>query len=102
SNKTTEEWLQELASAGVPASRVRNVAESLASEQVEALGIIQEVENEDYGRYRVLGSPVRFDHIHLDSPRPSPILGEATHELLVELGYGEADIVTLKESGAIA
>ena len=43
------------------------------------------------GKVRQLGSPMRFSRTPVRRDTAGPLLGEDTADLLVELGFGEAD-----------
>jgi crotonobetainyl-CoA:carnitine CoA-transferase CaiB-like acyl-CoA transferase len=66
---TTEELLDALVAAGVPASPVRNVAEAAQHEQTLALGILQQL-----GDFTTVAQPVSFDGERLRHRAPPPAL----------------------------
>ena len=86
----------------LPAGAVRSVAEALESEEVAARGMVREVAHPLAGAVRLLGSPLNFS----DTPvRPEfaapPLLGADSDAVLAELGYDEARIRALRESGVL-
>lgn len=100
-NATSAQWLERFAEAGVPAARVRDVAEVFEAEQTRALGIVHEYEHRSAGRYRAVGAPVRFDLEPLPFPGPAPALGEHSGEILGQLGYSDAEIADLVARGVV-
>jgi crotonobetainyl-CoA:carnitine CoA-transferase CaiB-like acyl-CoA transferase len=92
-------WLELLGAGGVPAARVRDLAEVFASEQTQALGAVQELHHATAGDYRVVGAPVRFDLEPFEYAAPAPALGEHTFDVLAELGYGRDDVEALVNDG---
>lgn len=82
--RTVEEWVDRLEAEGVPAGRVRDLGQVLNSPQVEALGLLRDVEGPS-GSYRVVGPPLQVDGA-LDYPGPAPLLGEHTDAVLASLG----------------
>jgi alpha-methylacyl-CoA racemase len=51
---------------------------------------------------RLLGVPVKLSRTPGAPAGPGPTLGEHTGEVLAALGYDEAQVAALKESGAVA
>jgi crotonobetainyl-CoA:carnitine CoA-transferase CaiB-like acyl-CoA transferase len=62
-----EEWERVLVDAGVPAARVRTVAEAMADEHTQALGILQEL-----GAGVTVAPPLRIDGERPLYPSPPP------------------------------
>jgi crotonobetainyl-CoA:carnitine CoA-transferase CaiB-like acyl-CoA transferase len=71
--RTRAEWLDALAAAGVPSGPVNDIAELAATEQLAAVGIVQELPE---GGPRVVGLPISFDRRRPRSARRAPRLGE--------------------------
>ncbi len=66
----TEELLEALVAAGIPASPVRDVGEAARHEQTAALGILQQL-----GGFTTVAQPVSFDGERLLHRSPPPPLG---------------------------
>jgi len=61
---------------------------------------VVEVDHPTRGKYLTVGNPIKMS----DSPSEvtrSPLLGEHTEEVLVELGYTKDQIATLRAEGAV-
>jgi crotonobetainyl-CoA:carnitine CoA-transferase CaiB-like acyl-CoA transferase len=67
---STEELLDALVAAGIPASPVRDVGEAARHEQTLALGILQQL-----GGFTTVAQPISFDGDRLLHPSPPPTLG---------------------------
>ena len=75
----SEEWAAALEAAGVPCAPVNDIGEVAASEQLAAVGIVQDLPESGV---RVVGLPISFDRARPRSALPAPRLGEHTAELL--------------------
>jgi crotonobetainyl-CoA:carnitine CoA-transferase CaiB-like acyl-CoA transferase len=101
--EVTREWEIEplraqLSAAGIPCSPVRNAGEVAQEPHTEALGIVQTLATEAIAGYRSLGLPFVVDGERLPLRRRPPRTGEHNSEILVELGFAEADVATLTGS----
>ncbi len=77
--RTRAEWLEALAAAGVPSGPVNDIGELAATEQLAAVGIVQELPE---GGPRVVGLPISFDRRRPRSARRAPRLGEHNGQVL--------------------
>ena len=85
STGSREEWLERLLAADVPAAPLNSLADVVEDEQIQHLGLIQEVEHPTEGRMRLLGSGVNL-HGSPTRTGPAPLAGEDTAAILAELG----------------
>ena len=90
------EWTDIFARADCCVSPVLGIGEALANEQLRAR---QMIFSED-GMPR-LAFPVKFSEFEFSAERPAPARGEHTDEILLEAGYGKAEIEALHRSGVI-
>jgi crotonobetainyl-CoA:carnitine CoA-transferase CaiB-like acyl-CoA transferase len=98
--RTTAEWCELLASAGLRHAAVRNHAEVVADPAVWANGYLTTV-SDSSGDAVVVAPPVRFSATPVRPGAAAPELGQHTEEVLLELGYGWDSIATLRAAGAI-
>ena len=99
--KTTREWLPILDQWGVPAGNVQFTEELLEDPQVLDNGYITELEHPLMGPIRMAGPMIQMSDTPLEPQGSSPTLGEHTDEVLRTLGYDDARIASLRESGAL-
>ena len=101
--RTAEQWEATLNAAGVPASRIRTVAEILAHPQVTGRGVLHTfpaVAGVDRD-VTVLLSPFKLGHDGPQATLPPPRIGEHTDTILKELGYDTAAVERLRREGAV-
>lgn len=61
---------------------------------------IVEVDHKVRGKYLTVGSPIKMSASKVEITG-SPLLGEHTDEVLVELGYSAAQVSALHAAGAV-
>ena len=99
--KTTEEWIEIIADeGGVPAGPVYSVEEALHNPQVDARGVITEVEHPDLGEIPVIEHPLNFENADSGFESAPPLLGEHNRDVFRDLGYTEAELDELEAAGA--
>jgi crotonobetainyl-CoA:carnitine CoA-transferase CaiB-like acyl-CoA transferase len=86
--RTTDEWLELMDKANIPAMRYNTLAEVLTDAHLTATGFFAESEHPEIGRYRTMRHPVRFagSPASLDLPPPRP--GADNETILESLGLG--------------
>jgi formyl-CoA transferase len=94
------EVMHALMEADIPCGPVMSTKDLLEDQSLAARGIIVEVEHRERGAFKTVGCPLVLS----DSPvevKSSPLLGEHTREILLELGHSEDEIEKLRANGAI-
>jgi len=85
----------------IPCGPILSMKELAEEPSLRETGTIVEVDHPTRGKYLTVGNPVKLS----DSPSEvtrSPLLGEHTEEILSQvLGYSEAELESIRESGAI-
>ena len=95
------EWISVLRAAGIPCGPVRSVEEALSDPLAVAREVVTEIDHPTIGTMSTLGLSLQLNDTPAEIRRPPPLLGEHTEEILVGLGYDEADLKTMRESGVI-
>ncbi len=93
-------WLEALAVVGVPAGPVLTIAEMLAHPQVRARDMVVQTRHPTVGDTEAIGCPIKFSATPTKVARPAPLFGQHTREVLLEFGFGAAEIQALLDSGA--
>jgi crotonobetainyl-CoA:carnitine CoA-transferase CaiB-like acyl-CoA transferase len=96
--RTSSEWLDVLAGAGVPCAPVNDVAAALEDPQTRARGAVAELEHPALGTVRQVASPLRLGD---DAPvARAPFRGEHTESVLTDVcGYSRERIDELAAAG---
>lgn len=97
--RTTAEWDAALGAAGVPAGPVRERDDLFDDPQVAALGLLEQVTDEELGRVTMTAPVARLSRTPGSIRFPGRHLGADTREVLAELGYAEATIERLVREG---
>jgi crotonobetainyl-CoA:carnitine CoA-transferase CaiB-like acyl-CoA transferase len=99
--RSSSAWLQRLEAAGVPAGPVLSVGDMLSHPQTLARGMVRDVPHSRLGPVKTLGFPITLSLTPANVRRAAPTLGEHTREVLLELGYSEAELAALNASGVV-
>ena len=94
---TTAGWVERLQAKGVPCGPINTIAEALADPQIEARGLLAEVD----GR-RFIRAPMGLSRTPVALNRGVPTLGQHTTDVLTDAGFTPAEIDELAAAGAIA
>lgn len=93
-------WLETLTAHDVPCGPIRNYADVFADPQVQARGLVVEVDHPVLGRLRTLGPPMKLSGTPMRAGSAAPRLGEHTRAVLREAGLGDAEVEALLACGA--
>jgi crotonobetainyl-CoA:carnitine CoA-transferase CaiB-like acyl-CoA transferase len=96
--RSSAEWLEVLAKAGVPSAPVNDLAAAFGDPQAVARGAVVEAEHPTRGTVRQVASPLRLGD---EAPiRRAPFRGEHTEAVLREVcGYSSERLETLAAAG---
>ena len=99
--QTSASWLRILNEAGVPCGPIHGLAEALEDASVVTRSLVREFVHPKAGRVRTIGNPIAFEEPN-PPPARSPLLGEHTAEVLAELGFGETEILRMRQENVVA
>jgi crotonobetainyl-CoA:carnitine CoA-transferase CaiB-like acyl-CoA transferase len=94
----TEAWLARL-KGKVPCAPVRDLPGALRAEELESRGMLAAYEHPRLGEVRGVGLPLRVSGF-TPTYSVAPVLGADEAGLLSELGFDDAEVARLKETGA--
>ncbi len=98
---TTDELCERFEVEDVPYSRLNTRAEVLDDPQVKAMGALLSYQHPTAGLVRTPRPAAQFAQTPSNLYAHTPTLGEHTRDVLLELGYTEAEIAELQTSEAI-
>jgi formyl-CoA transferase len=94
-------WLALFEANDFPCGPINDYAAVFADPQVQARGMVVEVEHPTLGRMKTLGSPIKLSGTPPDPSRRAPMLGEHTDVVLREAGFSAGEIDRFRSAGAI-
>jgi crotonobetainyl-CoA:carnitine CoA-transferase CaiB-like acyl-CoA transferase len=98
--RRADEWLEALASAGVPAGKVRGVLDAIRQTAAAGRSATTTVDHPTAGRLELVDSPIRLAS-GLRPAEPPPLLGEHNELVLEEAGYKRNDIAELRRRNVL-
>ena len=98
--KTQADWLALIGAEEFCVTPVCSLEEALNSELTQQSAMLTQ-RQEDIGTLQYVQPAIRLSEMPGSIERRAPLLGEHTAEVLAELGYSEAEIMRLQETGAI-
>ncbi len=84
----------------IPVGPILSMLELSVEPSLRDTGTIVEVEHPERGAYLTVGCPVKLSDSPVQVER-SPLLGEHSRAVLLQLGYSESDVAALQESGVV-
>jgi len=93
--KTKFEVMDVLNQFDIPCGPILSMKEIAEEPSLRATGTIVEVDHPKRGKYLSVGNPIKLSDSSTEVTR-SPLLGEHTDEVLVQLGYSKAAIDELR------
>ena len=101
-SRPVAEWLARLDQHGVPAGRIKTVAEVCESAHLRERGMIVSLAHPKAGPITAMGVPIRLHGTPGEATLPSPLLGEHTEEVLMRLlRLPKAKVDQLRAAGVV-
>ncbi|MCD8223757.1 MAG: CoA transferase [Clostridiales bacterium] len=99
--KTVEEWRPILTELDIPFSLCQSWSEIRNDKQAEANDCFYDMTYSNGNTRRLVRLPVKFREMGVPEYKAGPLIGEQGPEILKELGYDDAKIQQMQESGAM-
>jgi crotonobetainyl-CoA:carnitine CoA-transferase CaiB-like acyl-CoA transferase len=100
--RSADEWLTALAGAGVPAGRIKTVAEVCESAHLLARGMVVSLAHPKAGAVTAMGVPIRLHDSPGAAADPPPLLGQHTDDILTGLlRLPKARVDELRAAGVV-
>jgi crotonobetainyl-CoA:carnitine CoA-transferase CaiB-like acyl-CoA transferase len=99
--RPTDEWVQLLLQAGVPAGKIRGVGEALRAGAAAGMAATGAVPHPTAGTVQLVAPPFSFFRAPLPPLEAPPLLGAHTAEVLGELGVDDERLSDLEHRGVI-
>jgi crotonobetainyl-CoA:carnitine CoA-transferase CaiB-like acyl-CoA transferase len=96
-----DHWLNLFRKAGIPCGPINFVDEILNDPQIQARGVIVQLEHPAAGLVRSIANPIRLSETPVSYRLPPPMLGQHNVEVLAELGYEFEKVAELEAQGVL-
>jgi len=98
--KTALEW-EELFGERVPCAAVRPIEDMFDHPQVLSENLVAQIDHPVVGRYRTMTKPIAFADTPGPAPTAAPLHGQHSDAVLARFGFTGAEIVALRDKGAV-
>jgi crotonobetainyl-CoA:carnitine CoA-transferase CaiB-like acyl-CoA transferase len=95
------DMLARFEAVGVPAGPVYDVLQMQADPQVRARDMVTSVEHKNEGEVETIGLPIKFSETPGKVRTGAPVYGQHSREVLLEVGFDEADVQAFIEEGIV-
>lgn len=99
---SNDEALKVLSEWRIPCAPVLDIGQALSHPQVQARGMVTEVEHPILGKMPIVNTPFQLSKTPRQIQGPAPLLGQHNAEVLTQyLGYAAADVARLTQAGVL-
>lgn len=94
--KTSQEWVDALAAAGVPCGNINSIDQVFADPQVQHMGIATDCHTVPFGDTQLVGQPIKMSRTPSKLVVHPPERGEHTEEILESIGIDAEKLSDLR------
>jgi crotonobetainyl-CoA:carnitine CoA-transferase CaiB-like acyl-CoA transferase len=98
-HESSDYWIERLNAAGVACGRINNVKQAFEEPQVQHLQMLKKVISNRLGEQELMRQPVTLTRTPSTIVRATPLRGEHSEEILLEIGYTRDGIAGMKAKG---
>lgn len=95
----TATWVARLMAANIPAAPIQTVGEALSDPQTLSRALVVEMQHPTLNTVRSIANPVRLENQPVVYRFPPPLLGEHNRQILGELGFPDAELEHVLQTG---
>lgn len=99
--RSTDEWIDILAEAGVPSGPIYSLDQTFADPQVQTLAMSPEVAHPRLGPQKLVGQAVKLSRTPSKMRTATAEIGADTDDILRELGLDAEEIAALRSDGVV-
>lgn len=99
--RSTADWLRVFEDADIPAMPVNTPDDLLHDKHLRATDFFYLTDHPTEGTVRNVRYPATFSETPIPVAGPTPNLGEHTHDVLADVGFGEKELNAMVDMGAI-
>lgn len=99
--RTTAEWMEELAEHGVPAAPVHYSHLMFADPQITHNDLLARFQSADVGRTTQLANPVKLGATPGKEWGPAPAIGQHSEQVLASYGFSPAEVAELEAKDVV-
>ncbi len=99
--KTTDEWLELLDAARIPAMRANSLDTIEDDPHLKSVGFFEPHTHPTEGDYVIMKPPIGFEKTPSELRHHAPHLGADNEEVLKEAGFSDEEVASLAKSGAL-
>lgn len=99
--KTRDEWFDQMWQKNIPIAKLNRFGEAMADPQLVHRQMVVEVKDPTLGPVKQIGIAIKLSDTPGQVRTLGPAFGQHTDEVLLELGYSQSELASLRKAGAV-